>query len=293
MTRTRTQPDTTLRELVEAPGATLLAGCYDGVSARLVEEAGFEAAHMSGFAVAGSLLGQPDVGLLTMTEMADAAARLAKVLSIPLLADADTGYGNAINVIRTVEAYIAGGVAGLHLEDQVMSKRCGHLAGKDVIEAEEMAGKVRAAVDTRDASNTDIVIVARTDARAMEGLDAAIERGRRYRDAGADLLFVEALQSPAEVEAVAATFPEVPLVYNASAARPPDFTMAELGELGFSIVLAPITSLLSGTKAMQAALTDLHANGPTAERLDAMTSYEEFLNLVGIDDIKVQQDRYR
>jgi 2-methylisocitrate lyase-like PEP mutase family enzyme len=279
--------------LVDAPGATLLAGCYDGVSARLVEGAGFEAAHMSGFAVAGSLLGQPDVGLLTMTEMADAAARLAKVLSIPLLADADTGYGNAINVIRTVEAYIAGGVAGLHLEDQVMPKRCGHLAGKDVIEADDMAGKVRAAVDTRDASGTDIVIVARTDARAIEGLDAAIERGRRYRDAGADLLFVEALQSPAEVETVAAAFPDVPLVYNASAARPPDFTMDALGELGFSIVLAPITSLLSGTKAIQEALADLRSNGPTAERLDAMTSYEDFLSLVGIDDIRTQEDRYR
>jgi 2-methylisocitrate lyase-like PEP mutase family enzyme len=210
-----------------------------------------------------------------------------------LLADADTGYGNAINVIRTVEAYIAGGVAGLHLEDQVMPKRCGHLAGKDVIEADEMSGKVRAAVDTRDASGTDIVIVARTDARAIEGLDAAIERGRRYRDAGADLLFVEALQSSAEVETVAATFPDVPLVYNASAARPPDFTMNELGELGFSIVLAPITSLLSGTKAMQGALADLRANGPTAERLNEMTSYDDFLDLVGIDDIRTQEDRYR
>jgi len=281
-----------LRELVEAPDATLLAGCYDGVSARLVDDAGFEAAHMSGFAVAGSLLGKPDLGLLTMTEMADAAARLARVLSIPLLADADTGYGNAINVIRTVESYIAGGVAGLHLEDQVMPKRCGHLAGKDVIEVDEMAGKLRAGVDTRDASGSDIVIVARTDARAIEGLDAAIERGRRYRDAGADLLFVEALESAAEVESVAKAFESVPLVYNASEARPPDFTMAELGDLGFSIVLAPITSLLSGTKAMQEALADLRANGPTAERLDSMTGYQEFLNLVGIDDITEQESRY-
>ncbi|MGI9606705.1 MAG: isocitrate lyase/PEP mutase family protein [Acidimicrobiales bacterium] len=282
-----------LRELVDAPGATLLAGCYDGVSARLVEEAGFDAAHMSGFAVAGSLLGQPDVGLLTMTEMADAAARLARVLSIPLLADADTGYGNAINVIRTVEAYIAGGVAGLHLEDQVMPKRCGHLAGKDVIEVDEMAGKLRAAIDARKASASDIVIVARTDARAIEGLDAAIERGRRYRDAGADLLFVEALESPAEIETVATAFADVPLVFNASAARPPEFTMDELGELGFSIVFAPITALLSATRAIQSALAELLARGPTAERLDAMASYDEFLRLVGIDHITTQEDRYR
>lgn len=281
-----------LRELVASPGATLLAGCYDGVSARLVEEAGFEAAHMSGFAVAGSLVGQPDVGLLTMTEMADAASRLARVLSIPLLADADTGYGNALNVIRTVEAYIAGGVAGLHLEDQVMPKRCGHLAGKSVVPADEFAAKVRAAVDTREKSGTDIVIVARTDARAVEGLDAAIERGRQYRDAGADMLFVEALDSAAEVEAVAAAFADMPLVFNASAARPPEFTLDELGDLGFSIVLAPITSLLSATGAMQAALADLRATGPTAERMSSMTSYDEFLRLVGIDDVNSQEERY-
>jgi len=148
-----------LRALIAAPNPTVLAGCYDGVSARLVQQAGFQAAHMSGFAVAGSLLGKPDVGLLTMTEMADAASRLARVLSIPLLADADTGYGNALNVVRTVEAYIAAGVAGMHLEDQQMPKRCGHLAGKTVVSPDEMASKLRAAIDTRDDAGIDMVVL--------------------------------------------------------------------------------------------------------------------------------------
>ncbi len=281
-----------LRALVAAPDPTVLAGCYDGVSARLVEQAGFHAAHMSGFAVAGSLLGRPDVGLLTMTEMADAASRIARVLSIPLLADADTGYGNALNVVRTVEAYIAGGVAGMHLEDQQMPKRCGHLAGKTLVPVDEMAGKLRAAIDTRDAVGTDIVIVARTDARADEGLGAALERARRYRDAGADLLFVEALQSPAEVETVAKTFHDIPLIFNASEARPPEFSLDQLGGMGFAVVLAPITTLLSAAKAMQDSLTDLHEMGFRSDRLATMTSYDDFLHLVGIDEINDQEQRY-
>ena len=281
-----------LRALIAAANPTVLAGCYDGVSARLVQQAGFQAAHMSGFAVAGSLLGKPDVGLLTMTEMADAASRLARVLSIPLLADADTGYGNALNVVRTVEAYIAAGVAGMHLEDQQMPKRCGHLAGKTVVSPDEMASKLRAAIDTRDDAGIDMVIIARTDARAEEGLGAALERARRYRDAGADMLFVEALHSPAEVETVAETFRDTPLVFNASEARPPEFTLDQLAEMGFSVVLAPITTLLSATKAMQEGLTDLHEQGLHPDRLATMTSYDDFLHLVGIDEIDEQEQRY-
>jgi len=247
---------------------------------------------MSGFAVAGSLLGQPDVGLLTLTEMADAASRLARVLGIPLLADADTGYGNALNVCRTVELYVGGGVAGLHLEDQQMPKRCGHLDGKTVISADEMSGKIRAAIDTRERVGADIVIVARTDARSLEGLDAALERSRQYRDAGADVLFVEALQSGAEVEAVARELDDVPLIFNASEARPSDFSLDELGDLGFALVLAPITSLLSATKAMGLALADLQKTGLHSERLSRLASYDEFLALVGIADIDDQERRY-
>src|SRR5262249_213334 len=164
---------------------------------------------MTGFGTAAAMLGRPDVGLLTMTEMADNAGRIAACVDIPVIADADTGYGNPVNVIRTVGAYEAAGVAGLHLEDQVAPKKCGHLDGKLVITADGMGQKIRAAVDARRSS--DFVIIARTDAVAVEGLDRAIERARRYREAGADVLFVEAVRTDAEAEAVAHAFDDVPL----------------------------------------------------------------------------------
>lgn len=173
-------------DLVVAPGA------YDALSARLVEAAGFPAVYMTGFGTTASLLGRPDVGLLTMTEMVQAASRIRSVVEVPVIADADPGYGNALNVIRTVREYEAAGVAAIHLEDQVAPKRCGHLEGKRVVPASTMADRLRAAVAAR--SDPDFLLIARTDARAVEGLDAAIDRARRYREAGADMLFVEALQ---------------------------------------------------------------------------------------------------
>ena len=165
-------------------------GAFDPLSARLVEEAGFPAVYMTGFGTSAALIGRPDVGLLTMTEMVGNAGRIAACVDIPVIADADTGYGNPLNVIRTVGAYEAAGVAGIHIEDQVAPKKCGHMEGKLVIPAEEMAEKVRAAVEAR--TQPEFVIIARTDARAVEGLERALERGRMYREAGADVLFIEA-----------------------------------------------------------------------------------------------------
>ena len=167
---------------------------------------------MTGFGSAASRLGRPDVGLMTLSEMVDNARRIAQAVDIPVIADADTGYGNAINVIRTVHEYEAAGVSAIHIEDQVMPKKCGHMEGKHVVPAGEMAAKVAAAVAAR--RSPEFLIIARTDARAVEGLDAALQRARIYREAGADALFVEAPQSAAEIEAVARAFPDVPLMFN-------------------------------------------------------------------------------
>src|SRR5215813_10914023 len=180
-----------LRALLESGQTIVAPGAVDPLAARLVEEAGFPAVYMTGFGTSAALLGRPDVGLLTMTEMAGNAGRIAACVDIPVIADADTGYGNPLNVIRTVGAFEAAGVAGIHIEDQVAPKKCGHMEGKLVISAGEMAQKLRAAVEAR--TNPDFVIIARTDARAVEGLGRAIERASLYREAGADVLFIEAL----------------------------------------------------------------------------------------------------
>ncbi len=190
---------TRLRRMLQAPGILVAPGAYDGFSARLIEAAGFSTVYMTGAGTAASHLGQPDLGLATMTEMAAHARHLAACVSLPLIADADTGYGNVLNVVRTVREYERAGVAGLHLEDQVAPKKCGHIAGKQVIPAREFADKIRAASEYR--TDPDLVIIARTDARAVTGLDDAIERGNLYAEAGADVIFVEAPQSADEISA--------------------------------------------------------------------------------------------
>ena len=237
-----------------ASGEMILApGCYDALGARLVEEAGFDAAYMTGFGTAASRLGRPDVGLLTLTEMADNARRIAQAVEIPVIADADTGYGNPINVIRTVQEYEAAGIAAVHIEDQVMPKKCGHMEGKQLIGADEMAAKVKAAVAAR--RSPGFLIIARTDARAPEGLDAAIERARAYREAGADVLFIEAPQSVAEIETIASSFEDVPLLFNyAEGGKTPPVSHEQLSRLGFSIVIFPISTLLAATAAIRSTL---------------------------------------
>ena len=187
-----------LRALLAEPAPLIAPGAYDALSARLVEQAGFDAVYMTGFGTSASQLGRPDVGLLSGSEMVDQVRRLVDAVERPVIADADTGYGNAINVIRTVRAYEQAGVAALHLEDQVMPKKCGHMSGKAVIPRDEMVGKIRAAVEAR--RDPDLVLIARTDAAAVHGLDDAIDRARAFADAGADVLFVEAPTSEADIE---------------------------------------------------------------------------------------------
>jgi 2-methylisocitrate lyase-like PEP mutase family enzyme len=275
-----------LRDLLAGPEPVIAPGAYDALSARLVEQAGFGAVYMTGFGASASLLGRPDIGLLSFGEMVDHARRLVQAVSVPVIADADDGYGNPLNVLRTVREYETAGVAALHLEDQVSPKRCGHMAGKDVIAAEEMVEKVRAAVEAR----RDLVIVARTDARAVEGLDAALERARRYRDAGADLLFVEAPETVAEVEAVAEAFPDTPLLFNAiDGGRTPPLELDHLRELGFSLILSPLTALFAATRAVQEALRRLRDGTPADE---GALPFDDFTDLVGLPAIQRLEDRF-
>jgi 2-methylisocitrate lyase-like PEP mutase family enzyme len=290
LTRRRGGP-ARLRELLNSGQTVVAPGAFDPLAARLVEEAGFAAVYMTGFGTSAALLGRPDVGLLTMTEMADSAGRIAACVDIPLIADADTGYGNPLNVIRTVGAYEAAGVAGLHIEDQVAPKKCGHMEGKLVIGADEMAQKVRAAVDAR--TDPDFVIIARTDARAVEGLDSALDRARRYRDAGADVLFIEALVSEAEIEAAAAAFPDVPLLFNwAEGGKTPPVSLGRLTELGYRIVIFPIGTLLAATAAMRRILREIAAAGTPASLLGELPTFGEFTDFIGLPDVRGIEQRY-
>jgi carboxyvinyl-carboxyphosphonate phosphorylmutase len=278
-----------LRQLLAGSEPVVAPGAYDALSARLVEQAGFDAVYMTGFGASASLLGQPDVGLLSFAEMVDHARRMAEAVEVPLIADADDGYGNPINVTRTVRAYEAAGVAGLHLEDQLSPKRCGHLDGKQLIAASEMVEKVHAAVEAR--RSADLVIIARTDARAVEGLDAALQRARRYRDAGADVLFVEAPESEAEVAAVAQAFPDTLLLFNAvEGGRTPPLELARLRELGFRLVLCPLTALLAATAAVQQALARLRESGTPHD--DGELSFSEFTDLIGLPEIQRLEARF-
>ena len=201
----------TLRTLVETKQGLVVPGAYDGISARLVQQAGFPAVYMTGYGTAASRLGLPDLGFAGLAEMADHARNLAAVLDVPLIADADTGYGNALNVRRTVQMYEAAGVAGLHIEDQITPKRCGHLSGHQVIPRGEFAGKIRAAVDAR--TDPDLLVIARTDAISAVDFDEALRRGEAAAKAGADVLFIEAPRDEAQVERVARAF-DTPLLYN-------------------------------------------------------------------------------
>ena len=280
-----------LAELIGTGDMILAPGCYDPLGARLIEEAGFGAAYMTGFGTAAARLGRPDVGLLTLTEMVDNARRIAQAVEVPVIADADTGYGNALNVIRTVHEFEEAGVAAIHIEDQVTPKRCGHLEGKEVIDAGEMAAKVAAAVAAR--RRPDFLIIARTDARAVEGLDAAVDRARRYREAGADMLFVEAPQSTDEIKIIADRLADVPLLFNfTEGGRTPAVTHGFLRDLGFRLVIFPLSTLLTATAAMRSALAQIKASGTPIELLPSMLGFEAFLDLVGIGEIRELEERF-
>jgi carboxyvinyl-carboxyphosphonate phosphorylmutase len=280
-----------LREMLAEPEPVLAPGAYDGLSARLIEQAGFEAVYMTGFGTSASLLGRPDIGHLSFGEMVDNARRIVHAVEVPVIADADDGYGNPINVIRTVQEYETAGVSAIHIEDQVAPKKCGHMEGKQVIDAGEMVEKVRAAVEAR--RSEDFLIISRTDARAVEGIDAALERARRYREAGADVLFVEAPQSEEEVIAVAEAFPDVPLLFNwLEGGKTPPVSLKRLKELGFSLILFPIGTLLAATRSMREVLAEIRTHGSPIPVMDRLLGFEEFLDLIGMPEIRELEERF-
>ena len=274
------KPTTALRTMLAAPGIIVAPGAYDGISARLIEAAGFKAVYMTGAGTAASHLGQPDLGLATLTEMATHARHIASAVTLPVIADADTGYGNALNVVRTVREYERAGVAGLHLEDQVFPKKCGHIAGKEVIPAKEFAEKIRAATEYR--TDPDFVIIARTDARAVTGFDDAVERANLYREAGADVIFFEAPETEEEVRRVAREVKAPLLVNMVAGGRTPAIKTSELERLGFKIVIYPGVSMFAAMTAIERALAQLRET-ETDWPEGTTTSPLEFFRKVGFD----------
>ncbi len=283
---------TRLRELLAQPDLLVAPGAYDALSARLIAQAGFSAVYMTGFGTAASVLGQPDVGLLTMSEMVSRAAALAAVVGDrPLIADADTGYGNPINVRRTVREYERAGVAAIHIEDQVWPKKCGHMEGKQVIPLDEMVQKIRAAVDARQ--DPDFVIIARTDANAVYGLEDALRRGRAYRKAGADVIFIEAPRSIEELRAITQAFPDVPLLYNwAESGKTPMLSLEEIHALGFKLVIFPVSLLFVATHAMLGMLETLKQGQTPAAFAEHTVTFAQFTDQIGLPDIQALERRY-
>ena len=285
-------PRARLRELLSAGPPLMAPGAYDALSARLVEQAGFDCVYMTGFGTTASLIGRPDVGLLSGSEMVENARRIVAAVDLPVIADADTGYGNAINVVRTVQLYEQAGVAGIQLEDQVMPKKCGHMSGKQLIGADEMVGKLRAAVEAR--RDPDLLVIARTDAVAVTGTDDAIARARAFADAGADVLFVEAPTSEADIERVATELRGVaPLVFNwAEGGRTPPLSLERITELGFALVIYPIGTLLAATAGMRSLLATLKRDGVPTAALDDVTAFGEFTDLIGLPLVQRLEQRF-
>jgi 2-methylisocitrate lyase-like PEP mutase family enzyme len=283
------RPTRRLRELLNQPGVVRSLGAHDVFTARLIEAAGLETVFLGGFGAAASMLGLPDVGLLTLTEMADAVRRTAARVRIPVVADGDTGHGDLHNVVRTVREFERAGAAGVLLEDQVSPKRCGHFAGKQVIPAAEMVLKLRAALGARD--DRDFVIVARTDARAVEGLQGAVDRANRYAEAGADVCFIEAPQGRDELERAPREVRHPLLVNMLTGGVTPILTVEELGRLGYKIVVCPIETLLVTGAAVQRLIQALLTRGRADQPGCDMLTFAQVKELLGLDEVLGLRDR--
>jgi len=282
---------TRLRTLLSDPGIIVAPGAHNAFTAKIIEQTGgFQAVYMTGSGAAMSILGEPDIGLLTMNEMVTQARNLANATNLPVIADADTGYGNAINVVRTVKEFEAAGVAAIHLEDQVTPKRCGHFEGKQVVFENEMIGKLKAAVDTR--CDSDFVIIARTDARAVLGLEPAIDRANAYAAAGADVIFFEAPQSLEELETIVRSI-EAPLLVNMDeGTKTPLLKFGRLEEMGFKIVIYPRSAPCAAAKTIQDLMQALQDTQSTHGFADRMVSFEGRNQITGLARYKKMEEIY-
>ena len=286
-----------LRKKLTSDRLAVAPGAHNALAAKLIEDAGFPAVYMTGSGVVNTLLGQPDVGLITQSEMTAMAHHLAEAVDVPVISDADTGYGNAINVMRTVREFESAGVAAIHIEDQINPKRCGHIVGKELISAEEMIGKLKAAVDAR--RDPDFVIISRTDARGPAGLDEAIARANRYHEAGADVVFPDALLSEEELRRFAAEVP-CPKMMNmggyAVKRTTPKLPLETVEEIGFNLVIFPLAVLRAGVLAMQEFLCGLAARG-TAHEIDHIETLrgkpiENWYEFSGIGAVRTLEEKY-
>ncbi|MET8841854.1 isocitrate lyase/PEP mutase family protein [Streptomyces rubiginosohelvolus] len=266
------RPTTRLRRLIEGDGIHVAPGAYDGLSARLVEESGSELLYASGGAIARSC-GIPDIGLLSLTEVAARIEQMVDVTSLPVIADADTGFGNAVNAVRTLALYERIGVAGLHIEDQTFPKRCGHLDDKSLVPTDEMARKVRALAEAR--TDPDFVLIARTDAIATEGLDAAIERARAYAEAGADVIFVEAPETVEQIEEIAARVPQPKLINMFHGGKTPLVPRDRLRELGYRLIIVPSDLQRAMITAVRRTLEAINRDGDSGAVREDLASFAD------------------
>ncbi|OIQ07799.1 2,3-dimethylmalate lyase [Moorella thermoacetica] len=284
------RPTTRLRQLLNRKQILVAPGAHDVLAAKIIQQTGFEAVYFTGYGQAASHLGQPDVGLLTMTEMVTRLHNTAAAVDIPVIADADTGFGNAINTMRTVREYEKAGAAAIQLEDQVSPKKCGHMLDRQVVPVEEMVSKIKAAVAAR--RDPDLVIIARTDARTSRGLEEAIARGRAYEAAGADVLFIESPETVDEMKQICSSF-KVPVLANmVEGGRTPLLTVKELEELGYRLVIFPTASVYTAAKALIDLMANLKASGTTMNFLEQMLPFSEFNKLIGLPEIKELERKY-
>ncbi len=284
------RPTTRLRELLAAPGVVIAPGVADALNARMVAAEGFNAIYMTGGGTSAVRLGMPDVGLLTLPEMVDNAGRIADASGLPVISDADTGYGNPLNVQRTVIAYEKAGVAGIHLEDQESPKRCGHLSGKSLVSTAEMCNKIKAACDAR--RDDDFFIIARTDALTVEGFDAALERGRAYEAAGADMIFVESPLTMEHLTAIPEAFKVGTLFNMASSGKTPFLHKDELSKLGFKLAIYPNFAILSAIPVVRRFLRELRDKGTVEHLTKDMATFTEWFDIVGMDSVKALEEKY-
>ncbi|PFO05819.1 carboxyvinyl-carboxyphosphonate phosphorylmutase [Bacillus sp. AFS076308] len=279
------------RNLLQEPGSFILPGAYDSMSARLIEEIGFKAIYATGAGISNAQLGWADVGLTSLKEVVDIVTRMADVTTIPIVVDADTGFGNAINVMRTVREFERAGVAAIQMEDQVSPKKCGHFNGKDVISKGEMIGKIKAAVDTRTDEN--LAIIARTDALAVNSMEDALERAHAYREAGADIIFVEAPTTIEQLKQISTELKGIPQVLNmVEGGKTPLLSLEEAEKIGFKIMLCANTVLRSAIKGITASLKILKTEGSQENVHDLICTWEDRQSLFKLNQIKEWENKY-
>lgn len=267
------------RNLLKEKEVILLPGTFNALVAKLIEAKGFDAVYCTGGGICTSFLGLPDISLISLSEMTQVVGHICSAVELPVISDADTGFGNAINVMRTVREFEKAGAAGIHIEDQLFSKRCGHVAGKDVISKEEMVGKIKAALVAR--SDPDFVIIARTDARSVEGFKSTIERANLYRDAGADIIFPEALETAEEIIEFVKSVPNIPLMANMTDfGKTPYFSVEEFKQMGYKIVVFPVSTMRVAMKAIEEFLTELKEKGTQKDFLNRMQTRKELYDLI-------------